>query len=656
MVPARARSAGLKTNQLGADHRGVTAPRVLCYAPYNRWALHGLWEMTVLQALKLRGAEVRYVLCDGLYSECDQFWAAVAPRPANACAICQAQVANLVADMGMDFHWLGRYLAIDEEHEARRWAGSLAAGDVLDATYGDWRVGEWVRSSIQSHLRASEPVIADPATERAARSYLYSGLVACFALDSLLRDSAPDVLLVFNGRQSSTRVAFELARARDIRVIVHERGPRNETLLLLENVGAISLDPIRRYWQEWGDVPLSTGELHDVARLLHEREHGRNTGWDAFTAAPQRSDEVLARLGLGTERPLWVLFTSSDDEVAGSDDHRSPFASQRDWIEQTIDHARRHPEIGLVIRAHPNTGSRRSVGANRAQLDEISRLGENLPANVRMIDPDEEISSYSLMDLCSLGLVWSSTVGLELACKGKEVVVAAGNYVAGASFVHTVRDVAGYERMLGSLLSVPVGAVSRSIRQRALRFAYGLFYRLPIDFPLVEMPTPHEGRLRYSSLDALAPGRDAGLDRCARIVLEGEPICSPPTATERARSTGAEDEFLATFGRQRFTVLAFADELIADMALLEAWAKVFGGRDDVTLAIQTVEAETQGLVQAVTRAGLSGDDGPDLVAGDFDAGTTASVAALFSRVAPITELASIPRYGPESLPELAASV
>ena len=118
-------------------------------------------------------------------------------------------------------------------------------------------MGEWVRMSVQSHFRRNVIDVSDPAIERAMRSYVYSGLVACFALDRLLDESAPDVLVVFNGRQSSTRVALELARARGIRVVVHERGPREETLSLVENVSCTSLEPFRTCWREWGDVPLT---------------------------------------------------------------------------------------------------------------------------------------------------------------------------------------------------------------------------------------------------------------------------------------------------------------------------------------------------------------------------------------------------------------
>jgi hypothetical protein len=626
---------------------------VLCYAPYNRWALHGRWEMTILQSLKLRGAEVEYVLCDGLYTDCDQFWGAVAPRPQNACSMCQMQVVNLVHQMGMDFHWLGRYLQTDEQREAKRWADALADEELLTAAYGEWQIAQWIRTSVQSHFRANEIDVSRPSMAKVVRSYLYSGLVACFALDRLLDEQAPDVFLLFNGRQSSTRVALELAKSKGIRTVVHERGPRNETLRMVENETVASLEPFRQVWRDWGEIPLSAEEVEKTASFMAGREHGKDLSWTQFTSSVQPVDEVRAKLGLRADRPVWTLFTSSDDEVSGEADWASPFPTQRDWIARTIEYARANPQIDLVVRVHPNTGSRKSTGANRKQLEEMRALAENLPANARMIDPEDEISSYTLMDLSSVGLVWVSTVGLEMACTGKSIVVAAGNQVKGTPFVTTIDDAGTYETTIAPLLELAPDAVSADVRRLAMRFAYGAFFRLGIDFPLVRMTTPRDSELAYHSLDALQPGRDAGLDRCVRILLEGEPVYLPPTDADRARATDAEDVFLDGFGKRRTVALAFADELIADIALLEAWANTFDGRDDVTLLIHTPETETARLVDAVTAADLDREDGPDLVALEADATTMASVDAIFSRVARSDVPA--PRYDDASLAELAGA-
>ncbi len=611
-----------------ADPTLSAAQRVLCYAPHNRWVVHGQWDMTIVHGLRHRGADVRYVMCDGLFSDCDVHWEAWGKRPADACLSCQAGVAQLAADNQMPYEWLGRSLDPKEAREARRWVSSLARDELLAAAYGEWRIAEWIRGSVHSHFRRSRLEIEDPDVERAVRSYLYSGLIAAFALDRLLDDYAPDTLLLFNGRQSSTRVAFELARSRGIRVVCHERGPRVGTMRLTADRTIIAREQFSEYWDEWGGVPLTVAELRAITGHLAEREHGVNTGCVAFSPAPQAHDGVRARLGLSKDRPAWVLFTSSDDEVAAEPDWHG-MRPQTEWVAETIAYARAHPEIDLVVRLHPNTGSRRSVGANLQQLEDLDALRGDLPGNVRWVAPDDEVSSYTLMELGTVGLVAHSTVGLEMATKGRRVIVTAPNAVIGTPFVRTTQESAAYLRELDDALGLAPRHVDEDVRRLALRFAYGLFFRQPVEFPLVASGQDAAATRRWHQPGELVPGRDAALDRCTAIVLDGQPVCLPPGPAELARDLQPEHDFFTP--PDRLVVMAFAEELIADVGLLELWRDSFTSADAATLVIYTPAYATQALLAAVTTAGLDGDDAPDMVAVDEGADELAEAVAVLSR-------------------------
>lgn len=93
--------------------RNIHTKRVLCYAPYNMWALHGMWEMTILHGLRLRGADVRYVLCDSLHSERNVFWSATNPGHSKPCSEWQVRVTKLVNDIAILFSRLGRYCTLN---------------------------------------------------------------------------------------------------------------------------------------------------------------------------------------------------------------------------------------------------------------------------------------------------------------------------------------------------------------------------------------------------------------------------------------------------------------------------------------------------------------------------------------------------------------
>jgi len=620
-------------------------PRVLVYAPYNRWLLHGQWLTTIVHGLRLRGAETHYVLCDGLYTDCDVFWASTEPRPEHACTRCQAEVTQLLYRMSADFEWLGRYLTLDERREARRWERSLERDQLLTAAYGEWPVAEWIAGSVHSHFRlnALDPDVAD--VEAALRSYLYSGLVACFALERLLADDEPDALLIFNGRVSSPRIAFELARRRGIRVVCLESGPRLETIALTVNERCVSFRPLDQAWEQWRDVPLLPAEVATMAAQLEARERGTDFAFRSFNPPPQHADEVRSRLGLEPGRPVWAVFTSSDDEVVAESEWQGPFAAQLDWIERTVAFAAAHPAIDLVVRVHPNTAGRVSNGSNLRQLEELSALASRLPANARIVMPDDEISSYSLMDLAAVGLVYHSMVGLELACKGKAVVVAGANQVAGTSFVHTVTDSRRYEELLEPLLELPAAATRDEVRVPAWRFAYARFFRTCVPFPLVRMPDGHSGTLAYDSFDALLPGRDEGLDRTLEVILRDEPVCLPPGAAERTRSAGEELAAHRSLREPAFAAAAFADEVIADPTILAAWGATFGPDDGATLLVETPGDLLGELVAAVEAAGLAADGTAEIVVVDT---LPEGVAAAVSRRPP----GPLPTFAPERATEL----
>ncbi|MBC7949314.1 MAG: hypothetical protein H7Y42_15620, partial [Chitinophagaceae bacterium] len=348
--------------------------RILCYAPYNMWKLHGMWEMTILHTLKLRGADFRYVMCDGVFTECDIFWKATNPRHVASCTLCKNQTDEFARNMGISFQWIGQYLNVDDFNRAAAWVESLSIDDYMTAEYESWRVGVWVKGSVNSHFRMSELDITDPEIKQVYKHYLYSGLIACIGINRLLDDYRPDTLFLFNGRMSSTRVALSLAQQKGIRTIIHERGYLKEGILLIENGDCLDLRPIKQIWNDWGAVPLSQKELHQITSYLRDREHGQNLSWRPFSPKPQPLPLVRQLLKIPDQCPVWVLFTSSDDEIIAADDWEGVFSSQHEWISRTVNYIKNHPDVRLIVRIHPNTSGKYATGNNFQQLKALEIL------------------------------------------------------------------------------------------------------------------------------------------------------------------------------------------------------------------------------------------------------------------------------------------
>jgi GT2 family glycosyltransferase len=519
--------------------------KILGYSPYNQWMLHGLWNITILQALHLRGNDVKFILCDGLFSACDMH-RSERPRDIMSCSNCQAIVANQASELRMPFNWLGKYVSLDEIKVADAWSRNFISSKFFQAVYDQWEIGSWIKSSVNTHFRMPYLDLEDPEISETVKKYLSSGLIACFAFDRLLKNFEPDILLLFNGRMSTTRIALELALKNGVRVITHERGVLKESLRIRKNAACSSQLEIFKAWNELKNIPLSKRDALDVKQFLSDRMYGKSTNWIVHSPPPEHEQHLRNKLKLDHDRPIFVLFNSSDDEIIASVNEPGPFQKQIGWIRKTIFFAQEHSDIYLIIRMHPNIAGKKAsiMGNNFQQLNEILDLQRDLPKNARLIMPDDAVSSYTLMAIANVGLVYRSTAGLEMACMGKPVIVADKCVYSDNSFVFSIKSAEHYKELLESFLLKRVEFDKYETIRYAHRFANILFLRNSIPFPLIKMTNNFEGVVTYKSNEDLLPGKESCLERIMRIILEDEDIILPPKIDDFSRDTQHEDEII----------------------------------------------------------------------------------------------------------------
>src|SRR5207302_11237192 len=80
---------------------------------------------------------------------------------------------------------------------------------------------------------------------------------------------------------------------------------------------------------------------------------------------------------------------------------------------------------------------------NESLYDSVAMKVSARPENVRIVRPDEKISSYALGSFARVILVYSSTLGLEMAERRKRVITAAHVHYAGRGFTsdpHTAEE------------------------------------------------------------------------------------------------------------------------------------------------------------------------------------------------------------------------
>jgi len=518
--------------------------RILVFSPYALWEFHTLYEDTIAKACRLRGAAVEYLLCDGLLPECDQHWDSKenAPRSFDICNRCQMRAKNSPARSEFPYRWLGEFVTGKERATAFAWAHAVPAEGMRQAQFHGMPLGEWVLSSMNSYFRQYPPDLTDWHVVSVYRGFLYGAAIGVTGLQNYLRLNPTDAALLFNGRQSITRVALDVFKQNGIRVLTHERAEYQLGYLNAKpDEHCMSPRSFRQFWRSWSEVALEHKSLDAALLWLIERRYGANLSWISYNES-SGGPPLRERLNLTPGKRFWVLFTSSSDEVAGDPLMQGPYDSQHEWVRDVIRWVALRSDVELAIKVHPNLGGNSYIGKSEGELRVYNELRSNAPSNVRFIFPEDPISAYELADEADLGLTYGSTIGLEMAMLGKPVFLAArASYEQCPSIiVLTSKDAisAALDRCL-------TAAPSRQIRREAFRLAYYYIFRFEMPFPAITVFDLYRCTVNYKRPEEFTSTEDQTLDHLCNYLVRGDPLFDQPTVEERSRDTSDEDRFFA---------------------------------------------------------------------------------------------------------------
>lgn len=284
-------------------------PRILIFSPYALWGVHTIYESAIAKACQVRGAEVHYLLCDGLLRECDQHWDSKnsSGRPADLCERCQLAATSNPDRNDFPHTWLGSLVDASERCEATAWAQALSPAEFCSARFRGLPLGEWVLSSVVSYFRQYPVEIENTRVASVYRGFLYSAAIVACGLLRYLDHNVIDGALLFNGRQSITRVAFELCRQRGIRVLTHERAEYERGHINVKpNAHCMSPEPFKQFWQNRATAPLTRAELDLTLQWLIRRRYGANLAWIPFNTPSHRRTSIRKRLGIQSGSTLWA--------------------------------------------------------------------------------------------------------------------------------------------------------------------------------------------------------------------------------------------------------------------------------------------------------------------------------------------------------------
>lgn len=280
--------------------------------------------------------------------------------------------------------------------------------------YKTYDVGMATASSLVSICRDHNPNLAN------YKDFVFRGLLTGAylydALNVVVDQIEPDLVVLFNGRFIENRPALRVCQERKLNYATHERGGKIDSFLFRLNSIPHSIETVSQemesLWKDATDDKQLIGEA-----FYKNRIKGVEDAWYSFT-----KDQQIGRLPSSFEsnqnKRVISIFNSSLDEYEGLEGFGPYFyKNDNEGIEEICKTLENNENVKLYLRVHPNL---KGLDNNQNKF-----LNETIASykSVEIIAANDVVDTYELIRRSDIIVVFGSTVGIEAAFSGKKVIL-----------------------------------------------------------------------------------------------------------------------------------------------------------------------------------------------------------------------------------------
>ena len=276
----------------------------------------------------------------------------------------------------------------------------------------------------------------------------------------------PELVILYNGTLSFESYIRAYCKQKEIDYITHETYVGQNSWIYKKNDEVMKLT-WNEQWKEFNKKKLSEEQSIKAQDFIEGLRHGKQMY--AKLNEPTPLETMIKK-----DVEFAVLFTNLnfDTAVLGRNPH---FNSMEDWIIQVIDYwIKEQITLNLIIRIHPGevkliTPSADFIGPKiRDRIKGVS--------NIILFDAMDKVDSYTLIENMKFGLIYSSTIGLEISYLNKLCLIAGDAFYKNEDFVSFPKDRTDYFAILKEMTSGTYPEKNEETKKNLLKFIYFIYF------------------------------------------------------------------------------------------------------------------------------------------------------------------------------------
>ena len=300
--------------------------------------------------------------------------------------------------------------------------------------------------------------------------------IAAYAAYTYLRAKHPDVVIVPNGTIQEFGIVYRIAQYLGIPTVTYEFDNQRDRIWIAQDA-EIMQQNTDDMWQARKEFHVSKADMSKISEMFQSRKQA--TLWENFSrlwqdTPPEGGSKIREALCLD-DRPVVLLPTNvlGDSLTLG----RELFSnSMAEWVTRTVQYFTGRKDVQFIIRVHPGEVLTHGL----AMEDVVKDVLPELPENIYLVAPTDKINTYDLVEIADMGLVYTTTVGMEMAMAGLPVVVAGKTHYRERGFTFDPDSWVTYYKTIGKIIEDPK---SHRLDEKEVKLAWNYAYRFFFEFP-----------------------------------------------------------------------------------------------------------------------------------------------------------------------------
>jgi len=478
----------------------------------------------IASALKVRGIDTHFVVCDGTSRICIQHeYNPNHSLPDDYCTKCLSQMRIEAHKYGINYSLAGEFIDKTQKEQIDYLTNTVAIEKIRDVEYLGLKVGEM---AVTSYVRyrgeyRTELSSLDENQKIILRNYLYASMVNTQIAYRAIEKHAPVSVLVSHGFYVDYAPFIILARIKKINSIYWNSGFNDfyhyfDTLKVGED-GSFETDIRGMSAKEWDErvrMPLTEKEENRLESFFLNRYQNCETTDIVSSRPPEDTETIRKRIGIQNNKPIVCLFTHVSYEL-----HPSFFEDLDSWVIESMSTMAKNRNINWLIKVHP---AERLYKKSSTLMGLIRDKFGNVPDNIWIIEPNADINTLSLFPMIDAGISIFGTIAAELPIFGKPVISACAAHFTGRGFSLDPKNREDYLRLLEDMDTVKPLTVEQTTL--AKKYAYSYFIQRQIPLNIINKAQGHWGDIDTDRLDELLPGKDPVLDKLCESIVNGQRV------------------------------------------------------------------------------------------------------------------------------------